>query len=259
MFSLFSKLKHRRPHNAMVFIDYEYWYHSYKKQYHLIPNLSDFRKTLTNKNEFLISDIMVFADFSNENLKNELPNIRKATNTIIETGNTYFGIKKDLTDFVMLDYIYQCSISRKDIDTYVIFTGDGHFQSVTRYLVQQRALRVILYAVQGSLSKQLKAVATETTELPTSDKIQRQCRKLIIDNLEYVSTRPSIIPTFLSTVNTVSERYNVPSEVVHATLSSMIDDGYIYQKIYRVEFNRNIKIVAANWEKLRENGLYPLD
>lgn len=258
MFSLFTKLRHRRLHKAMVFVDYEYWYHSYKKQYQLIPNLSKFREMLIQKNEFQISDIMVFADFSNDNLKNELPSLRSATNTIIETGNTYFGTKKDLTDFVMLDYIYQCSIARKDIDIYIIFTGDGHFQSVVKYLTQKKDLCVFVYAVEGTLSKQLQAVATDIVLLPTTEEITQRCYKAIIENMEYVSTHPPIIPTFLSTVNTISQRYGIPSEIVHASLKSMIDNGYIYQKLYRIKFNQNVKIIAADWEKLREDKLYPL-
>lgn len=258
MFPRFLKAKRRRIHKTMVFIDYEYWYYAYTKQFHIKPSLSYFIEMLKQRDDIQIVDIMVFADFSNKSLSDELPKLRMVTNTIIETGNTYFGIKKDLTDFVMLDYIYQSSFMQKDIDFYILFTGDGHFQSVVKYLTQRRSLYVLIYAVQGSLSKQLQAVATESVELPTNEEILDRCRKMIIENMEYVSTKSFIVPTFLSTVDAISRNYDIPSEFVNAALKSMIDEGYIVQKMYRVQFNKEVRIVAANWDKLREAGLYPL-
>ena len=48
---------------------------------------------------------MVFANFSSPGLNGELDSIREMTNTIIETGSDSQRAKKDMTDFVMLDYI----------------------------------------------------------------------------------------------------------------------------------------------------------
>ena len=83
------------------------------------------RKKLEEKYE--LSDIMVFGDFTQKEISEELRKLRSITNTIIETSNVFLECKKDMTDFIMLDYIYQSVEARKDVDTYILFTGDGHF------------------------------------------------------------------------------------------------------------------------------------
>ena len=39
----------------------------------------------------------------------------------------------------------------------------------------------------------------------------------------------------------------------------MMQKGYIYQKMQRVDFNRSVKVLAADWEKLAEDGLWKFD
>ena len=100
------------------------------------PDPRDFRDKL--EAEYDIEDIMVFGDFSSPVIAEDLGKLRSITNTIIETGNTFNRRKKDMTDFIMLDYIYQYADQNKRTGTYIIFTGDGHFQSVTKYLSQKK-------------------------------------------------------------------------------------------------------------------------
>ena len=45
-------------------------------------------------------------------------------------------------------------------------------------------------------------------------------------------------------------------DLVRISLLEMMDKNYIYQKDYRVDFNRKVKIVAANWELLAKDGLW---
>ena len=130
----------------MVFVDYEYWFYSYKNKYNLRPDTAAWRAEL--EKQFDIEDIMIFADFSSPGIGEELAKLRNITNTIIETGTATQYRKKDMTDFVMLDYIYQNVTSRNDVGTYIIFTGDGHFQSVVKYLVHH-ALDAIIVAPEG--------------------------------------------------------------------------------------------------------------
>lgn len=70
---------------------------------------------------------MVFADFSHRGIKEEIPKIRAITNTIIETQNSFAGHKKDMTDFIMLDYIYQYVSDYPETGTIILFNGDGYF------------------------------------------------------------------------------------------------------------------------------------
>ena len=120
MLKIFRSLA--RSKRAMVFVDYEYWFYSYKNKYNLRPDTAAWRAEL--EKQFDIEDIMIFADFSSPGIGEELAKLRNITNTIIETGTATQYRKKDMTDFVMLDYIYQNVTSRNDVGTYIIFTGD---------------------------------------------------------------------------------------------------------------------------------------
>ena len=246
----------RAKKKAMVFVDYESWFYSYRTLFNLYPDPRAFRAKLEEKYE--IVDIMVFGDFSSAVMADELVRVRSITNTIIETGNTFNRRKKDMTDFIMLDYIYQFADENRKIDTYIIFTGDGHFQSVTKYLVQKKKKRVIIYGVKDSISRQLREAATDVKELPNDSELKQRYYKLIVDNLEYAYNHPDIIPTFKSTVDVISSRYNVNADDIKSTLSEMIEKGYIKKTLRSVEFKRQVKVLAAQWDKLRADGLWEM-
>lgn len=238
----------------MAFVDYEYWFYSMKTRYHLQPNPAAWRAEL--EKTYNLADIMVFADFSSPGLSGEPDRLRDITNTIIETGSASPHRKKDMTDFVMLDYIYQCVNERPDVGTYILFTGDGHFHSVVKYLVQKRRKKVIVYGIEDSFSSKFAAVATDTVMISTERDLYKKYRRLIIEDMAYVSQKDSIIPTFNGTIDAVARKNEVPADEIRSVLTDMMEKGYLYQRYRRVEFNKQVKIVAANWEKLIADGLW---
>ena len=252
MFNLF-KHKGTKKH-AIVFIDYESWFYSYKTLYGMKPDPKKFRNEI--EKEFVINDIMIFADFSTSDISEEVGKLRSLTNTIIETSNTYNRRKKDMTDFIMLDYIYQYADSHKDVDNYIIFTGDGHFQSVVRYLVQKKKKKVIVYGVRDSVSRQLSEAATEVKIIPEQGDIQRHRYMLIARNMDEIRNRENITPTFMTTADAVSRHYNLDIQDVKESLQEMIDAGYLYRELRRINFRQTIKVLAADWDKLQEAGLW---
>ncbi len=239
---------------AMIFIDYESWYYSYKTLYGMRPDPKSFRTVI--EKEFSIEDIMVFGDFSISGISEELVNLRTITNTIIETGNTYNRHKKDMTDFIMLDYIYQYVDEHKNIDNYIVFTGDGHFQSVVRYLTQKKKKRVVVYGVRDSISRQLREAATEVRELPEQGEVQKHRYSLIVKNMEEIRNKPHIIPSFMATAEAVSKKYDLDLQCVKEALQEMVDAGYLYRELKVVGFRRSVRVLAADWDKLREAGLW---
>ena len=112
---------------AIAFVDFEYWFYSYRDLLHISPNVPKWASEITE--QYHVSDIMVFADLSYPKIQQEAQQLRTVTNTIIDTSNLTPEHKKNMTDFIMLDYIYQTAIERPEITTYILFTGDGHFQS----------------------------------------------------------------------------------------------------------------------------------
>lgn len=239
---------------AMAFVDYEHWYYSYQNLYGIRPQISAWRKELETR--FNLTDILVFGDFSQAPINQELPKIREATSAIIETANP--GSKKDMTDFIMLDCIYQTAAEDKNTDAYILFTGDGHFQPVTRYLTQKKKKEVIVYGVHNAFSSQLKAAASKYIEYPYPAELTRRYYDMIIQNFDYISGK-NINPTFLKTVEAVADHNQIPQDAVRAALQEMLDKGYVYQKEVPISFNRKIKIVCANWELLIKDGLWNPD
>ncbi len=244
----------KRAKKAIAFVDYEYWFYSYQNQFRLKTDPLAWRSEL--EKEFDLKDVMIFGDFSNPKLSAELPKLRTVTNTIVETGNSDIHRKKDMTDFVMLDYIYQVATHQKDIGTFIIFTGDGHFQSVVKYLVQQLKKNVVVYGVKDTFSNQLRAVASRAVQIPAEDAILKNYFSMIISNLAYVADKPKIVPTFMGTVEAVAKKNNVPEDGVKAALAKMVDEGYIYQRMERISFNKQVKIVVPDWDKLIREGIW---
>lgn len=252
MLNIFRSLV--RSKRAMVFVDYEYWFYSYKNKYNLRPDTAAWRAEL--EKQFDIEDIMIFADFSSPGIGEELAKLRNITNTIIETGTATQYRKKDMTDFVMLDYIYQNVTSRNDVGTYIIFTGDGHFQSVVKYLVQKRHKKVVVYGVTDTFSKRLQGVASDIRLLPDEEELNNSYMRMIVSNLAHVETKANIIPTFWGTIEAVSKRNNVPDDRVKATLLRMMANGYVFQKDFSINSSKQVRIVAADWKKIKAAGLY---
>ncbi len=254
---MFEWLKHGKKagdkKRALAFVDYEYWFYTYKQSYKLKPDPVAWSQQLVE--EYEIVDIMIFADFSAGDISKELVTLRTITNTIIETGNRFNKRKKDMTDFIMLDYIYQSVAQRDDIDTYILFTGDGHFQSVVKYLVQKKQKEVVVYGVRDSFSNQLKLAATRTEFVPKEEEEMHTYYKMVIQNMSYVSNHPDIIPTFIGTADAVSNQYSIPRDAIIKAMNQMMEKGYLYQRPRRISVHKSVKIVAVNWEMVVHDGL----
>ena len=141
---------------AVAFVDYEHWYISMEKLYKMKPDIQGWVKSLNEKYD--VTEITFFADFANASLATEIPRIREVTKNIIPTTNAGH-FKKDFTDFIMLDHVYQRAMSAEDIDTFIIFSGDGHFSSVVSCLKNYCKKDVVVY---GCLLYTSSSVRSET-------------------------------------------------------------------------------------------------
>ncbi len=249
LFNLF-----RKSRNAMVFIDYEYCFYSYQHRFKIRPEPKALIKDISK--EFNVKDVMIFGDFTPRIINSELPKLRAITNTIIETGNSFKHHKKDMTDFVMLDYIYRSGDDNKDVDTYIIVTGDGHFQSVIKHLVNRKKKRVIVYGIKESLSRQLYDVATEVRFIPTEAEISMYMYRLVASNMDYIKDKPHIYPSFKATVDAVSKRHYIDSRKVSRAIGEMLDKGYLSRREKAGSSDHNVTVLEANWSLLAKDGIW---
>lgn len=135
------------------------------------PDIRKWCSTISQ--QYDVRDILFFGDFSNPSLRAEITRIREVSSSIIETQNASAFHKKDYTDFIMLDHIYQRAMTYgADTDVFIIFSGDGHFSSVASFLVNRCNKTVAVYGVRDCLSTQLKNTASIASEWPLEEDIQ---------------------------------------------------------------------------------------
>lgn len=207
-----------------------------------------------------VKDIYFFGDFSNnQSLRSEMPRIRGVSNKIIETGNASSHVTKDFTDFIMLDHIYQEAMQDRDkTDIFIIFTGDGHFTSVTSFLKNICKKEVGIYAVKGGLSNQLKMTASWVKEYPDEEDKMKEIFQLIFTSLYRIEKSPNakkLRPTFVKTVDAVSAHNRLPKGEVRKASQWLIDNGYIEKKKEKA-FGKTIVTLSANWFKVAKDGLW---
>lgn len=260
LFSLFRKrTKADYLPSAVIFVDYEHWSISLEKLYGMKPRVKERYDEISK--QYSVKKIMFFGDFTNSALHSQMDNIREITNNIIDTANSGTAYKKDFTDFIMLDYIYQEADEHPEITTYILFTGDGHFSSVARYLKIRKQKKVIIYGVKGAVSGKLKSIADNCVELPTADDERGRYYTMIIENFNYLFTKrqKKVYPTFFSTIKNVASHYNVSEENVQMALQELINMGVIVKKAERVDFNKSVRILCVDWEQAINKGLWSAD
>ena len=256
MFGFFRK-KATNKIKATVFVDYEHWYVSLDRLHNKKrPNLRAFRDELAEKYD--IQEIIVFADFSNHSFRAEIPKIREITNHIIETQNTSSAHKKDFTDFIMLDHIYQLAISSPSNEAFILFSGDGHFSSVANYLRSKLGKEVGVCAVRGGLSTQLKNTASWTKLYPKNDDPMLEGYKMILTSLKNLSEnkQKKLYPTFRGTVEAVSRHNRKRVREVTKLLRELMNKECITQTQTKLDGGKTIKTLKVDWQKCKVLGYW---
>ncbi len=245
--SLFRKTKQ----DAAVFIDFEHWAYSLSNKYGLKPEVDRFYQIVADKYD--VRRINFFGKFSEPVLKSSLDDIRRVTNNIIETSTAY--LKKDFTDFIMLDYIYRDIDEYPDTDVYILFTGDGHFSSVANYLKEKKKKRVIVYAVAESVSRNLQDIADECYLLPIDSRELRLHYRMVLDNLYIImGGKKKSYPTLSKTIQTVAKRNKVDPDYIADAVDGLMNMGIISQEYVMMGAKKRVKVIKVDWKKATEKG-----
>ena len=223
--------KKKKLPGCIGFVDFEHWYISLERQYGVKPDIKGWKAEL--EKSFEVEEIAVFGDFSNAGLRAELDKIRDVTPMVFDTKNPSEHYKKDFTDFIMLDYIYQKAMTSRDTDTFIIFTGDGHFSSVVRFIINQCRRKVGIYGITGATSSQLKSAASWYHEIPSDTEVYRTYYKLIAQNFDYLTVHREFGTgsTPEKIVERISRRNRIDQVEIAKALCQMLDDGYVYKAV----------------------------
>lgn len=238
-----------------VFVDYEHWYVSLWELHQRKPNIGMWFADMKTRGQ--LQEVNFFGNFSDDGgMKDEIANIRMYSNRIIETRNPSEHYKKDFTDFIILDNIYQKIITAPDVEQVVLFTGDGHFSSVASYLRNFCSKVVGVYGIDRAINKQLEMISDWCVRIPFVNEPYEECRRAILKNLKYVENHTKSA-TFTQTVRIVAENYYLPDDTVEAELKRMIEEGIVYSVSERSRWDYKVmlNILKVNWDLVEKTEI----
>lgn len=187
-------------------------------------------------------------------MSDEIRRIRLFSNKIIDTRNPY-GVKKDFTDFILLDNIYQKALSSEDIKVFILFSGDGHFSSVASFLKNFYHKEVVIYGIKDSFSKSLQETASRTVTLPTEQDIHGSFYQLIF---EYLKESPQ--PTFNDAAENVLKKCKgATKQQITDSLKKLMENDYISERTLHVRGKSGAVKKQLNlfvdWDKVQKSGI----
>ncbi len=251
---MFSKSKLPR---AIAVVDFEHWYIALERGFGIKPDIKSWSEEI--RTEYNVEEMAFFGDFSNHGLRGEIDKIRTAGGMVINTQNSSENYEKDFTDFIMLDYIYQKAMTNKKIDTFIIFTGDGHFSSVVRFIINVCRKKVGIYGVKNAISYQLRDSASYYREVPAGAAAFSDYYKMIATRMSYLMVHretPSAA-TEKEIIEKVAEKHGAPKKAIAIALSHMIEQGYLYKNEPEKGKKRAKNApLRANWQKLERDGIW---
>ena len=229
---------------AIAFIDYESWYVSMNVNYGMKPNIKSWFETISKR--YNLTETVFFADFSHKSLADEIQRIRPFSNKIIDTRNPT-GVKKDFTDFIILDNIYQKAMMSEGIDVFILFSGDGHFSSVVSFLKNICGKEVGIFAVEGSFSRQLRECASWSEAVPDEDELFGNDYGLIfseLKNSKAMLNSTSLIENITKS-NPRSKKKNLET-----ILERLKKDGTVTERTV----GKTKNALFVDWDKAKSSG-----
>lgn len=233
---------------TLIYVDYESLFYGMYDRFKLKPNLDALLEDLKAQGRFAES-IKVFGDFSNDLIKSEQGKIRTITSTIIDCQQPNSdGHKKDYTDFLMLDSIYQDSMTKPHVEQFVLITGDNHYSSVATFLRTQKDKVIGVYAVEGTLGRQLADCSSWVKTIQPKDATEEKYRENLIQCMKSAQDK-SIKSTFMNTLNHVTNYYGGLYDMYRRVLSDMIADGQVTQQMEEAADGTQIRTIRLKQDQ----------
>jgi hypothetical protein len=214
-----------RKRKAIVLVDYEYFSVSMKNRIGVSPDLTKLFGDIAKGHDVI--EASAYADFSNPVFAQEIDAVRMCADTI-STANSNGKIRKNDTDFALLDSLYRKAPGWPKKTDLVLVTGDGHFTRAVRFLREKTGADVILYAVNGTCSLRLKDAVTKTIEFPDGETYEPDAETAIIESIRYTRAR---LPEFRffegKTIAHVSRNSRFTHALLSDAMTSLIKKGCV--------------------------------
>ncbi|MDR3207959.1 MAG: NYN domain-containing protein [Oscillospiraceae bacterium] len=232
---------------TIVFIDYESLYYSLQNVFGAKPDLKELVADFRTIGK--IAAIKVFGDFTKAGLEQERNRVRTITNFIIDCSYETAAAKKDFTDFIMLDHIYQEVIQNEAIKQFVLVTGDGHFSSAATFLRMYMDRGVGVYSVAKTLSRQLRDCSTWVRVIDILDDTEEEYMRKIAYSLKRAEDGGKYA-TFMRTCEFVHQYHNGDQEICTRVLRKMIDEGLVISEPTTSFNGQEIRRLYVNKDKI---------
>jgi hypothetical protein len=245
--------KNGKEKRIVAFVDYESWFYALENLHKQKPDIASWFAELSRRGRVI--DVIFFGDFSNPALKDEIGRIRPYSNKIIETRNPNPKFKKDYTDFIMLDNIYQRALSSSsDIDIFVLFSGDGHFSSVASFLKNYGNIEVGIFGVSGAFSSLLKNSCDWWVEVPSKASRKNYVYELLFDALREAEKNRSNLIHLAQIVDNVAKKHKLSAKEVMTCLQELIEKGLVSKQELIVNKNEQVAVLRAVWDQIKAAG-----
>ena len=138
-----------------------------------------------------------------------------------------------------------------DIDTFIIFSGDGHFSSVTSFLKNFYHKQVVIYGVNGSFSKQLQETANVFHILPSEQDVFESFYKYIFDYLKTSSN-----PGYNEAIDTAvkKSRGKAKKQSIAKAMKTLMENDVISERTIALSKGKKKKMLFVDWEKAEKYG-----
>ncbi len=240
---------------AAVFIDFEHWLTGLYKVYNMKPDIAAFWTGINARYDVIRT--FCFGDFSDERQRSYVDELRLMTNHIIDTQGTSDDGRKIFTEPILLDALYQDPDALPAAEVTVLFSGDGHFAPALRYLKEKKRKKIVVFGIDEAVSSRLKLEADEFVPVPGEEKKRYRYYKMIIDNMDYVSSRKdTLYATFKTTVHAVSLHNSVPVEDVADALEDLLKMGVLSQVPVRMPDGEQIRVLHTDWPLAVKKGMW---
>lgn len=243
--------KSKKNQDAVVFVDYEFWYLSIKSTYNLEPDIGAWQHAL--KERYPISEVFFFADITKSCIVNEVPRIQMAGVTLIESPPG-----RGHNDFILLDHLYLKANDKKSPKTFVLFVGNGHYEPAIKSLISQYGKQVLLYGIKGATSNYLKTLVNEYQLFPSDEDLFKIAQELIIREYNLLAKeKPNVTISFLGMTSLVSSKHNLPEGIVTSAMERMIGEGLLERRNCIEHIGAaSRRVISPVWDKLIEVGLF---